>query len=406
MFHSYGDAEWLYNIPFRPVFGPLAATFFWTGVIIAIWYALKPLVRKIHSLISDSQGRSPKSTPRFEIAGAFLIIWWLIGISPGFVSVPPASLGHTIIAQSASYILLALPIFSLGHLRIPLNRPRTMNNVKNWLPSLVGLILIAGIAWRDLPDYYLNWPERGMTRFLYRADIHELAQYINQHESLTDFAVGSLLAGPWDKLALTIDLAPDSAVYPRWYYPERAVMLAIGDTNVVTFVRSLGGPAFKSELYDSLSRNVAGDYDLATISGEFDLEGEAVCFQNGFCLLDSHFDKQSQTLRLAWEVRQQLQMPIVPLTSNPAPPGVYSGPRLSVFAQLLDSQGRLLAIDDGLWVDPTTLLPGDRFQQVHFLSTSQDMKAHLMVFGLYDPMNGNRILTEDGRDHIEIEIGW
>lgn len=405
MFHSYGDEEWLYNIPFRPVFGPIAAVFFWTGVIIAIWYALKPLIRKFHSFLRDSQEGSPKSTPHYEIAGAFLVVWWLIGISPGFVSVPPASLGHTIIAQSASYILLALPIFSLGHLRLPLNKPRTVNNVKNWVPLVVGLLLIVGIAWRDLPDYYFKWPERGMTRFLYRADIHELAQYINQHENLTDFAVGSLLAGPWDKLALTTDLAADSSVHPRWYYPERAVMLPIDESDLLTFIRPVEGPAFKSELYDSLSQNVAGDYDLAAISGEIDLEGEPVCFQNGLCLLDSHFDKQSQRLHLTWELRHQLQMPDVPLTSNPAPPGVYSGPRLSVFAQLLDSQGQLIASDDGLWVDPTTLLPGDRFEQVHILSLSQDNKPHLLVFGLYDPKNGNRILTEDGRDHIEIEIG-
>ena len=82
MFHSYGDEEWLYNIPYRPVFGSITAIFFWIGVITALWYALKPLMRIFQSLIKDSQETASKSRPHFEIAGAFLIVWWLIGISP------------------------------------------------------------------------------------------------------------------------------------------------------------------------------------------------------------------------------------------------------------------------------------------------------------------------------------
>jgi 4-amino-4-deoxy-L-arabinose transferase-like glycosyltransferase len=404
MFHGYGDAEWLYNIPFRPVFGPITAILFWIGVITALWYAFKPLTRLFLSLTGNSQGMISKIRPQYEIAAAFLLIWWLVGISPGFISVPPASLGHTIIAQSASFIILALPIFSLQHLNIPLQSSKAKSNFKKWSPVVVGIIVIGSIAWRDLPDYYLNWPERGMTRFLYRADIHELAQYLNQNENITDFAVGSQLAGPWDKLALATDLSADSESRPRWYYPARAVMLTNGNDDFATFLRPFEGPSYRSELYESVSPNIAGDYDFAFIRGELDIEADPVCFQNGFCLLDSHFDKENQTLQLTWELTGPLLMPEVPLTSNPAPPGVYSGPRLSVFAQLLDSQGQLLANDDGLWVDPTTLVPGDRFQQVHYLTLSTEMNEPLLIVGLYDPKNGIRVLTEDGRDHLEIVI--
>jgi 4-amino-4-deoxy-L-arabinose transferase-like glycosyltransferase len=47
MFHSSGDEEWLYNIPGRPLFGPVGAIFFWLGVALAGWYALKPLIRAV-----------------------------------------------------------------------------------------------------------------------------------------------------------------------------------------------------------------------------------------------------------------------------------------------------------------------------------------------------------------------
>ena len=195
-----------------------------------------------------------------------------------------------------------------------------MHDVIKWAPIALGIILIGSVARRDLPDYYLNGPERGMTRFLYRADIRELAQYVNQRENLTDFAVGSLLAGPWDKLALSTDLSPDSGFRPRWYYPERAVMLAIGESKLSAFTRPVEGPAFRTELYDSPSQIIAGDFDLATINDEVDYGNETICFQNGLCLLDSHFDEQSQMLQLTWEVKDPLLVPEVPLTSNPAPP--------------------------------------------------------------------------------------
>ena len=36
MFHTTGDNEWLYNIPDRPVFGPISALIFWLGILLAL----------------------------------------------------------------------------------------------------------------------------------------------------------------------------------------------------------------------------------------------------------------------------------------------------------------------------------------------------------------------------------
>ena len=96
-------------------------------------------------------------------------------------------------------------------------------------------------------------------------------------------------------------------------------------------------------------------------------------------------------------------LPPIPLISNPPPPGVYAGPRLSVFAQLLSSDGQFLTGDDGLWIDPTTLYEGDIFIQQHTLPPPQN--GQRMVFGLYDPMTNERILTVDGRNAVVVETG-
>ncbi|UCG23652.1 MAG: glycosyltransferase family 39 protein [Chloroflexota bacterium] len=402
MFHAGGDEEWLYNIPFRPVFGPLAAVFFWSGVAIAAWYALAPLGRLIRR--REGLHARPNRNDDLEAAGSFVLIWWLAGISPGFMSVPAASLGHTIVAQSATYILAALPILVIGRLSQRLFSGSGSRSAAWLAPLGAGLLLLVAVAWRDLPDYFVSWPERGMTRFLYRADIRDLAGYLNEHPDLTDIGVASFLAGPWDRLALDIDLQEPTEFRPRWFNPERVTLLETGGEAAMTFKGDVPGPPLDDSSYVPLTGVSAGAFDLYEVSYEpSPASAEAVCFQNGLCATEAQYDSGDGRLRVIWQVAQPLDVPPQPLISNPPPPDVYAGPRLLVFAQRLDEEGHVLDGDDGLWIDATTLMPGDLFRQVHFLSEPGDA-AGLVVFGLYDPMTGDRILTTDGRDHLHLEV--
>ena len=402
MFHSGGDEEWLYNIPFRPVFGPLAAVFFWAGVAIAAWYALAPLGRLIRRRgMSDAQ---PITAADLEAAGAFVLIWWLAGISPGFVSVPAASLGHTIIAQPATYILAALPILVIGRLGWRRFGASDGRSVAWLVPVGAGLLLLFAVAWRDLPDYFLTWPERGMTRFLYRAEIRDLADYLNEHPELTDIGVTGFLAGPWDRLALTVDLSEPADFRPRWYNPERVVLLETGGEAAMIFMSKVPGPAIDESSYVPLDGVSAGAFYLYEMThAPSPAIAETQCFQNGLCVQEAHYDSSDGRLTVTWQVDRPLDLPPQSLISNPPPPDVYAGPRLLVFAQRLDEEGQVLNGDDGLWIDETTLMPGDRFRQVHHLVEPQGA-AGVVIFGLYDPMTGDRILTHDGRDHLVLEI--
>ncbi len=402
MFHSDGDEEWLYNIPGRPIFGPFTAIFFWIGVAIAAWYALKPILRMFSSLAGKTPKPSP--TPGYEIAGAFLLIWWLVGISPAFISVPAASLGHTIVAQSAIYILVALPLLGLERLSTQSPQGRGFRSYLHPLTILAGLLLILAIAWRDWPDYFLEWPSRGMTRFLYRAEIKELAHYLNEHPELTDFGITSLLAGPWDKIALAIDLEDESGVRPRWYFPERATLLQTGGKTAIIFHGYPVSTAVDQSLYQSKSGETAGAFQLSVIKTEPEMGSEPICFQIGLCLVDANYESSSETLELTWQVASPLDLPPTPLISNPPPPGVYSGSRLLVFSHLLDEEGRVLVEDDGLWIDITTLYPGDRFRQQHWLTAPTGVNPTFVSFGLYDPMTNERFLTEDGRDNLILPV--
>ena len=246
---------------------------------------------------------------------------------------------------------------------------------------------------RDLPDYFVNWPERGLVRFLYRADYADIADYLNDHSELTDFGITSLLAGPWDKIALGIDV--DTAVRPRWYNPERVLL-------VQPPVSFYGFPQANDTFADAYQPGDIriGSYHLGAVHSTLDT-GQAACFQNGLCVLSAVYTPD--TLTLTWQLERPLDLPPIPLISNPPPPGVYAGPRLTVFAQILTADGQFLTGDDGLWIDPTTLHEGDIFIQQHNLPAPAD--GQTMAFGLYDPLTNERILTEDGRNAIQVEIG-
>jgi len=393
----------LYNIPFRPLFGPLLALIFWIGVGYAAWHMVKPLIRLFHNALSSKVMPGILSeTPQMEAASAFLLIWWLVGISPAFVSVPAASLGHTIVAQSAVYILVALPILPLVYLleRSRFNNPRS----RIFITAGFALILLVSIAWRDLPDYFVEWPSRGMARFLYRGDIKDLAEYLNENPEVTDFAVSGLLAGPWDRIALNLDLEESSRVRPRWYNPENAMMLRIAGESALSFSEYPQISILGEELYERVDGVQAGGYRLNKVTETGILNGQPERFVNGLCLLSADYRSTEHSLDLTWEVCQPIDLPPVTIMSNPPPPGVYSGPRLLAFTQLIDDSGKVLTGDDGLWVDATTLYPGDRFLQRHWLFVPEDSRPTSLIFGLYDPMTGERITTEDGRDHLSLEF--
>ncbi len=399
MFHATGDDEWLYNIPGRPLFGVIGALFFWGGVLLAVYDSLRMVW---------ARWRQREVAPGIVERGlpaAFLLLWWLAGIAPAFISVPPASLGHTIVAQPATYLLAALP---LGRLSLAV-RLKANSQVRSFSPQsvlaiLAALLLVGSIAARDLPDYFQRWSERGMVRFLYRADIQDVADYVNMNPEMTDFAVSGLLAGPWDRMALQMDLQDSEAVRPRWFNAERAILLS-PPLSFIGFPETAAN--FEPLLNPVAPAVTAGYYRLAQTEAQMlaDRTKERICFVNGLCWLTAEFDPETNRLELGWQVGKTLELPPMPLISNPPPPGVYAGPRLQVFAQLLDADGNFLTGDDGLWVDPVTLHPGDTFLQQHWLALPDGVQAETAVFGLYDPMTGERILTIDGRDHLSLEIG-
>lgn len=303
MFHADGDDEWLYNIPHRPVFDLFGALLFVFGLLISLYRAL------------------PFGNARHKTESAFLMLWLAAGLFPGFISVPPASLGHTIVAQPAVYMLPAIAIATFGEWgrrwvsggqgvkRPAVPARRAGRRMAAGGGAVLAVLFLVSSGARDLNDYLAVWPERGMVRLLYRADIRDAARYLNDHTEISDVAFAGSLAGPWDRQALLVDLARPLA--DRWFDPRRALVYpGRGGHLILT-----GFPELAGELQPFLEETgelVVGQgafkiywlrhQPVFTANGL--LDGQPVHFDNGLLLV--HLERLPAGVLTGWQALSPL----------------------------------------------------------------------------------------------------
>lgn len=389
MLHATGDPEWLYNIKGRSLFNLFGAALVWSGVAICLL-----------------RWREPQKI--------FLIMWLGIGLLPAFVSTPEASMSHTILAQPVVYIFPALSLTELhtwvsdkqGQASRHGLGPFARNAGVVISCSLIGTFLATN-AVRDLTDYFIVWPRSPMVRILYRADYREAANYLNNHPTLDNVAVGSALLGPWDRLALRVDVERDD-ISPRLFNPERSLVWAGNDSATTVLIPSWPTPTPPILALLQATRDPSGIIGPGLKKYVFEglLIGETsplAHFGNGLRMMQTEWlepvtPDQKALLLTTWCVSDVWTVPPMPIVANPPPPGVYTGPRLKVFAHLVDAKGTLVDVDDGLWVDPLTLQPGDCFVQMHHFNVPSESNGIRVELGLYDPKTGERWNVVDARE--------
>jgi len=374
MAHAKGDPEWLYNISERPVFGLVGALLLYLGILTRLGH------------LNQANAR-------------LLLLWLGAGIAPAFISLPPSSYGHTILALPAVYLLLAMPMKAAA---------------RRWRWTTIPLCLLtfALVAGRDLPDYFVTWPQHPAVRFLYRADYRALASHLDAHPEIKDAVVWSLLFGTWDSVAVETDMQRQDAAL-RYVNPERAL---VGGVEPIRFYMQKGerrAPQFQT-LLDAAPRidaplgmegrllTLPEPPDDALTADTYGAPLAAQPFAEALALQAVAWD--GADVITWWAVVGELPLPPYELIPNPPPPGVYNGPRLSVFAHLYAADGSFITGDDGLWIDPYTLRTGDRMVQVHRFDIPADAPggSYRVYIGLYDPLTGERWQLPNGANQLRI----
>ena len=396
MAHARGDPEWLYNTSERPVFGPLGAGLFYLILTLNLLRWRRP----------EARG---------------LLLWAAAGIGPALISFPPSSYGHAILALPAVYLLLASPVAALldraGIAGGKVTGTRTLAAGIALSLTITGIVTV-----RDLPDYFIDWAEHPMVRFLYRADYRALTVMVCADATVTDVAVGSMLFGLWDKVAVQTD-CPRESLKTRWLDPSRALVFADGAATTL-YLQDEGSRHLEIERLLANSQSVAAPHGMqgyriepiapSASSSSRDIAGVPAAdqvFSDALALIAVEMLPPSNeavgTVQIAtwWRVEADLPLPAEELLPYPSAPGVYNGPRLKIFAHLWDGES-LVAIDDGLWVDPYSVEPGDIILQYHRfdLPDTPGTKRLMLEMGLYDPKTEIRWTTPAGRDHLALPL--
>ena len=182
MFTLSGDPWPRQNLPGRPVFAdPLTAVLFYAGVGIALL-----------------RWRDPRH--------GFLLIWLAAALGPSVAtSVAPSSI-RDILAIVVTFFFPALSIAEIHHwLRVHCPRataPKSLLFHTRWLLVVLPIALTGCLTIRD---YFIRWPQHGVVRFDYQADLTAAARWLDELPDEADVAVAGLsvhtLDGPSIALA-------------------------------------------------------------------------------------------------------------------------------------------------------------------------------------------------------------
>jgi len=377
MFTFAGDPEWLYNLSGLPVFDWITGVLFYLGLVIC-------LLR-----LRDARY-------------GFLLIWLIVGLAPAFISIPPASFSHTIAAQGVVYLMPAIGLIELSNTQYPMPIFKKRIPLKFDIGYWVFIVFVAWTAFYTARFYFGQWPNEWWTRFLYHADTHDLARWLDVQSEGGDIAISTASNElELEPRALLFDLKRRD-IAPRFFDPEWALVFPQGGGHRIALtsypsMNPLLEPAFQSthiaEHDNPATRQlVFRVYRDAAAPG---LRGVAPSDapQVGSLTLVSHTvaaippSGGEGILLTTWRVDGPLADP------------------LKLFVHLLDANGQVIGNGDRLDVLTSSLRSGDVFIQINQLPRPADAICApcRIELGLYNPVTNERLPASAG-DNIVLPI--
>jgi hypothetical protein len=187
MFTLQGEPQWLYNVANRPVFDPLTSLFFYGGLALCA-------VR-----------------PRWWRA-SLVLLWLMVGLGPAFVSPPAGSFTHTLAAQPAVYLVLALGVDAAW---------TWLARRRAWIGPLAAILLLALNGALSCSAYFTVWAGAREVRQLYQGGITAVARELDGKDPPGPIAIGAPCVNcwhPWNAVGFNLALRRDD-LSVRWFDP-------------------------------------------------------------------------------------------------------------------------------------------------------------------------------------------
>jgi hypothetical protein len=415
LFSWEGDRFPVYNIPGRPVFGLFASVLFYLGLAAALWHWGDPRC-------------------------SFLLVWLAVGMAPAMVTTNEGIFLRAIVAQPATYLLLALGVWTVGQGLAALGRRFALPPRGSTAAALLLALAVIGIeAAGTIRTYLHDWPRRPETRTIYNHNMVALSKHVRG-----EYADG--------------ELAGVSALYPLYYHDPWLYRYVTGrDERDVRWFDGRGCFVYPGGTQDGGTYAFSEEAPLhPTLQGEFarhaalvervDLDAadqnpyfELWDWRGGQALAaDLHQLEQNSPTWISPEIqftqpelRQTLDEPprfgaVMALVSYRIPSHptgqIHPGETLELvtywralrtveaeddwntFLHLLDAQSTLIGGVDVLHCPPTGWLPGDVAVQVHSMPIAPDAPSGeaFLELGVYRRGTERRIPVQvDDRTTVD-----
>lgn len=211
IFTAAGDTAWRYNIPERPLLGPLMGILFYLGLGLAVW-------RLVRGGKQDLNGR---------LAHAAALIWLLGGLAPVLITGPELSMTQGMGMQPVLYLFVALALDWVWRLEIGNWR------VERWV-SVGAFLLFGGTAVITARDYFGTWANAPEVRVQYESTMTAVMNYLAEQD-VAETAVSTITPGPFHSPALAQLTLPHDASQPRWFDGRGSLIMPNADETLLVF---------------------------------------------------------------------------------------------------------------------------------------------------------------------------
>ena len=403
-----GDRFWAYNISGRPVFDWIGSTVFYSGVAWAIWRWREP-------------------------GQAFLLIWLLVGLAPAMVTTNEGIFLRAIVAQPATYLLMAGVLDAARRGMHALVAKRQLHIAPQWINACwaaVPLILLGLETQRTYQAYFVAWASHPKARMIYNHNLVASARYLRDQPAQEPVGISALYPryyhDPW--IFRYVAQRPDLPV--RWFDGRGGIVYpGAGRGDYVLSALTPLDPAIRAEFEDKARLVEQRQLDPADENPHFELwrwtdRGELEASLKALRAIsplwvspETRFDQPALRQEIQGEAQFGELVALLDYRINATAfhPGdtievvtywraldtVEAQDDWATFVHLLDIDSQIIGSIDVLHCPPTGWYPGDTIVQVHRFQVDPDPPGGAgpgyLEVGLYRHSTGRLPILVDGQ---------
>ena len=369
MFGLRGDPEWRYNLAGRPVFDPLSFLLFCGGLLICL-----------------ARIRAPQY--------AFLFLWLCVNIIPSAITRNSPSTLRAIGSLTAIYTMPSLTIdlswdwvaYRFGSL-----------GRRALLAAVVLLFALSALS--TYRDYFTVWARNSEVRFIYRADLADVARYLDESEGDEVVCLSASFAADLDQQILNFMMREPRII--KWFDGRQALVFPEpSSSSQALYVFPATCP-----LREELMARFFGDLPVTESILDPDGEPAFVAYRLGpeeltnlralqprypvSVSLEDRVELIGYELPRAVEAGSNLPLLLYWRVSQPTRPDLL----YRFFVHLVDMRGHMWAQADTLGYPVSSWIQGDVVIQWFDLTLPPDIPPleYQVKVGMYDLITGARL---------------